>query len=111
MGIAVPDLVMDDTGVTLANAYVSFGAVNTHTLTVTRGSDGNCFALRCAGSVWSSAEARRENKAPLSVTQYFATVDDADPTVSRCMTALYGALKEHYSGCVDVFEDGQPAAP
>lgn len=109
MGIAVAGLVLPDTGVTLANAYVSFGAgpAGANSLVVTPVDDAGNYTLRCASSVWNSLEDRLALRAPLTTTQCFAACD-ATATVAQCMAALYDALKAGYPGYVDVFEAGQP---
>jgi hypothetical protein len=96
MGIAVPDLTIDSTGVLLANAYL---AISKNTVYLQPQQNGT-NTIYTSYNVWNSVEDRLAGKQavesrPLQISA---------PSFDGMYDLLYIALKERYPGSVDVVD-------
>ena len=102
MGILVGNLVLQSTGVQLANAYLAFSR---NALVVQPTDSG--YIVRGAYNIWNSEADKDMGRDPLT-TSYQDThvVDPA--ALQTCMHAIYASLKVAYPSSTDVLEAGQP---
>ena len=102
MGIQVANLVLQSTGVQLANAYLAFSR---NALVVQPTENG--YMVRGTYSVWNSEADKGLGRAPLATAyQDTSVVDPA--ALQMCMASIYASLKTTYPSATDVMEAGQP---
>lgn len=99
MGIFVPDLTLDTTGIVVANAYVAVSKNNLYVQPET--SD---FRVVTSYSIWNSHADRMRNKQPLDRRQVRANVTSLNSTYASTYAAVYDVIKAEFPGYVDDVE-------
>ncbi|KAL4854648.1 hypothetical protein ACK3TF_004580 [Chlorella vulgaris] len=103
MGIIVPELTLENTGVHLTNAYLAFSR---NALVVQPTEDNMAYIVRGSYGIWNSEADKTSGKDPL-VNSFLDTLVTDPQALMACMSSIYGKLKSKYPTSVDVLEGGQ----
>lgn len=104
MGIIVPDLVIEDQGLSLPNAYIAISK-NTMVLNPT----ANVFGVFTSYNMWASLQARLDGKKPINMMPTSVSFTWSGPT-SAPLDDLYGAAYDTIKATYPTFVDEQPSA-
>lgn len=98
MGIIVPDLVMADTDLALASAYI---AISKNSVVLNPKDDA--IEVVTSFNIWSSHEARLAGKRPLLAFATTISFSWAQPagTLADIYAAAYDVIKARYPGYID----------
>ncbi|KAL4853176.1 hypothetical protein ACK3TF_005791 [Chlorella vulgaris] len=103
MGIIVPELTLENTGVHLTNAYLAFSR---NALVVQPTEDNMAYIVRGSYGIWNSEADKTSGKDPL-VNSFLDTLVTDPQALMACMSSIYGKLKSKYPTSIDVLEGGQ----